>query len=137
MENEVKLVSDKVVNRIARNEYGQIGMEISQESAIQLITGLCKVAGQVSDKAFNTVAKIYTDALMRQENLEIKTMDGEAEIMRRFNDQVDDAMKRLDFSQPETVECFEKVCNTLRNNLLSQLHGKHKPSLLDKLFKRE
>lgn len=129
-------VSEKVINRISKNEYGEISAELSQESATELITGLCEVAAQVSASAFNTVATIYADALMRQERLEMKTMENEAEIMRRFNDQVDNIMIQLDLSNSETVKNFESVCCTLRNNLLEELNKRHKPSLFDKLFRR-
>lgn len=136
MENEISAVSDRVINRIYKNEYGQISAEISQESADQLIVGLCQVAGQVPEKALNVVSQIYADALARQEELEIRTMNDDAEIMRRFNDQVDDAMKQLDLRDSRTVESFEKVCNILGKNLRDQLQQKHKPSLFDKIFKR-
>lgn len=136
MDNEIMTVSDRVINRIAKNEYGQISTEISQESASQLICGLCEVLTKVSGQSLDAVVKIYSDALMRQENLEIKNMDNEAEVMRRFNDQIDKAMDQLDFSKPETVTSFELVCGSLRDNLLSQFEHKHNPSLLEKLFKR-
>ena len=137
MDNEVMSVSDKVINRISKNEYGEIGVEISQESASQLISGLCVVAGQVTGQTFNTVAQIYADALKRQENLEIKSMDDEAEIMRRFNDNVDKAMAGLDLSDTNKVLNFELVCRTLRENLMSEFKCKNNPpSLLSKLFRR-
>lgn len=136
MENEISAVSNKVINRIYKNEYGQISAEISQESAEQLIVGLCQVAGQVPEKALNVVSQIYADALARQEKLEIKTMDQEAEIMRRFNDKVDKAMETLDLANPITVESFERVCDKLGEQLRQQLQQQYKPSLFDKIFKR-
>lgn len=134
--NDVTVVSKNVINRVSKNEYGEISAEISQESADQLIAGLSMVAGQIASSAFESVAQIYANALMRQERLELKSLMDEAECMRRFNNQVDKAMEKLDFSQPGIAENFEKVCETLRKNLLTELQSKHRPSLLDKLFRR-
>lgn len=136
MKDEIMDVSERVVNHITRDEYGKISMEISQESATQLIMGLCRVAGQVSERAVDVVARIYSEALARQEFLEIKSMENEAEIMRRFNDQVDECLKNLDLKDTAMVNNFGIICEQLRRNLLAQFPNKQKVSLLDKIFRR-
>ena len=136
MENEIIKVSDRVVNRINKDEYGQISAEISDQTAEQIIIGLCNVAGRVGEQAFNAVAQIYTDALMRQEYLEDQTIQSQAERLRRFNDQVDKAQSQLDLKDDQTVANFEKVCATLRANIEVQDKNMYKPSLLQRLFSK-
>lgn len=134
--NEVIETSNHVVTCIEKNEMGKIKAELSDQSAEELIVGLTYVASNLSTAAFETISKIYTNAILAQERLEIKDMQDEATILKRFNDQVDNVILQLDLKDIKTVENFERVIESLRRNLREQLSGKKKRSLLGMLFKR-
>ncbi len=128
-EYDLVTTSDKVVARIQNNEYDAIQLELSGETAVNLIYGFANVVGKVSSDAFQTVSEIYTQAIIQQANLELKHMNKDADEMTWFNDKVEEVMSQLDLKDPQQVDSFEKVINILANSLQIKL-SRSRPTLL-------
>ena len=59
-ENELVSVTDRVMTRIQKNQYGDIQAELSDAAVSELITSLMDIAGKVSADIYQTVSQIYT-----------------------------------------------------------------------------
>lgn len=127
---ELTTVSQNVLDCVKRNAYGEIEMQISKETSEALMSGLFDLCGKISQTAFETVAKIYTEAIWAQVECDKERMKNYAEIMAWFNDQIDKKSGEVDLSDAETVNNFEVYCETQRKNFELKMKHTHKPNIL-------
>jgi len=135
-ENPIEIVNTAVIEKAKSGDYSAISNIISDESAEQLIIGLVGIASQLPAQAFTTISEIYTKAIIAQERIEIENIHSEAEILRRFNDQVDKVMDDLDLRDTVSVDNFTKVVSQLRDNLDREFKNRSKPNIFGKIFGR-
>ena len=135
-ENPIEIVNTAVIEKAKSGDYSAISNIISDESAEQLITGLVGIASQLPAQAFTTISEIYTKTMIAQERIELDNIHSEAEILRRFNDQVDKAMDDLDLRDTVSVDNFTKVVSQLRANLDQEFKVRSKPNIFGKIFGR-
>ncbi len=135
-ENELVSVTDRVMMRIQKNQYGDIQAELSDAAVSELITSLMDIAGKVSADIYQTVSQIYTQAIISEERIQEKSMAIDAMVIKKFNDQVEKAMLQIDLKDSETVKNFNDVVATLRGNLRMELSGRRKHSLISRLFRK-
>ena len=135
-ENPIEIVNTAVIEKAKSGDYSAISNIISDESAEQLITGLVGIASQLPAQAFTTISEIYTKTIIAQERIELDNIHSEAEILRRFNDQVDKAMDDLDLRDTVSVDNFTKVVSQLRANLDQEFKVRSKPNIFGKIFGR-
>ena len=135
-ENPIEIVNTAVIEKAKSGDYSAISNIISDESAEQLITGLVGIAAQLPAQAFTAISEIYTKAIIAQERIELENIHNEAEILRKFNDQVDKAMDDLDLRDTVSVDNFTKVVSQLRANLDQEFKVRSKPNIFGKIFGR-
>ena len=134
---EISTVTSNVLNSFERAELGLVKLVLSEATTEQLLLSLVEVAGILTVSAFDTISKIYTQAIISQEKLEGEVLATEAAQLKAFNTLVEKAMEQVDLSKPGTVEQFEKACQSLRINLETYYKNRHKPNLFRKLFRRK
>ncbi len=135
-ENPIEIVNTAVIEKAKSGDYSTISNIISDESAEQLIIGLVGIASQLPAQAFTTISEIYTKTIIAQERIELENIHSEAEILRRFNDQVDKAMDHLDLRDTVSVDNFTKFVSQLRANLDQEFKLRSKPNIFGKIFGR-
>lgn len=120
LENETAEVTSALVDKLFSNP----------EAVLNSFVSIINTATQAQAEA---LSKIYVAAIqgevLRQAN-ELKSKD---EAIRRFNDQVDNVLEKLDMENPMVVDNVVRVIQELRSGLRDALEGVHHHSLLDKL----
>ncbi len=134
--NEISTVTSNVLNSFEKDELGLVKLTLSEATTEQLLLSLVEVAGILTTTAFDAISKIYIQAIISQEKLESEALATEADQLKAFNKLVEKAMEQVDLSKPDTVEQFEKACQSLRTNLEIYYKNRRKPNLFRKLFSR-
>lgn len=120
LENDTAEATSALVDKLFSNP----------EAVLNSFASIINTATQAQAEA---LSKIYVAAIqgevIRQAN-ELKSKD---EAIRRFNDQVDNVLGKLDMENPMVVDNVVRIIQELRSGLRTALEGVHHHSLLDKL----
>ena len=129
MNEVVEKLSNEIVTYSNNGDYGAITELLNSKELGTILMCLSNVFMHVSDKAFDTISVIASRAIL----LESQDLNNEAEIQKRFNDAVDEALRKTDFNNSVTIDSFGIVCDVLRKNLHKQFELKRGR---DSIFKR-
>ena len=129
MNEVVEKLSNEIVTYSNNGDYGAITELLNSKELGTILMCLSNVVMHVSDKAFDTIGVIASRAIL----LESQDLNNEAEIQKRFNDAVDEALGKTDFNNSVTIDSFGIVCDVLRKNLHEQFELKRGR---DSIFKR-
>lgn len=129
MSNEI--IDLKTLSNLDEMEnYNKISDWMKGSSDAEIIIGMIKLAGKLSEEALSIISGMYIEKLRSREKLELKDLQTEADIMRSFNDNISKVMKTIDLNNSETVRNFEKTCESFRENLRTQFGVKAKKKFL-------
>lgn len=120
-------VTDVIVEKAMRGNSEEIIPLISDQNVSEMISGavtvLCTLVnkqGEAAVEAYKLITDVFKQAIMAKEQVEIETLRNKAEVMKRFNDQVDKAMEQLDLNKSETSDNFDRIVGTLCKALETQ-----------------
>ncbi|MCI6008598.1 MAG: hypothetical protein MRZ48_00455 [Anaerostipes hadrus] len=139
-DNEGTSLTNRVCNRIEKNDYNGIALELTNEAMGDLIVGFAQVASSVSGEVLSKVSSLFESAIEKQAMLDCVCMQSQAEAMRRFNDQVDRVTEKLDLTDPRSLEAFTIACDVYRKNLETEFMKMYKPTIREtvlSIFRRK
>ena len=113
LENDTAEATSALVDKLFSNP----------EAVLNSFASIINTATQAQAEA---LSKIYVAAIQG----EVIRQD---EAIRRFNDQVDNVLGKLDMENPIVVDNVVRIIQELRSGLRTALEGVHHHSLLDKL----
>ena len=126
--------SYQILELIDKGEKEKVGLILAQQPSEEIINSLLLATKEVAIEKINASLKIYAAAIVSREKKELSVLATKSDILNRFNNQVDYALKSV--KDVETAKTFRIVCEELRENLREQFEALNSKKTSKKLFRK-
>lgn len=101
----VNELNDKVIDHFQRNELGEIKLDLSGATTIQLLKSFVEVTANIGN-SFTALSELYSAAIIANEKKSLENSKKELEILRNFDSQVKEVLKQLDLTKKDQADTF-------------------------------